>query len=465
MPFALKDIINTAGILTTAHSKVLRDNVPAEDAAVTAKLYAAGAVLMGKLATHEFAHGGPSYDLPWPIPRNPWNLQHFVGGSSSGSAAAIAAGLVPASIGTDTGGSIRGPAGLAGITGLKPTYGLVSRRGVIPNSYSFDHCGPMAWTVEDCAILLQAVAGHDPADPASAAHAIPDYRSALATDLHGVRIGVIRHFWEEDIKVDPVDDTHMSNALDVLAGLGALIENVRIRPLLEYSDVRTLIAEIELFSVHHENLLTRAHEFGADILRKMLPACLFQGIEYVHAQRQRAAMQQEFNALYLSHDVLITAGLGPAPRLDSIINLDFWRKPNILYPFSIAGGPVLAVCNGFSPAGLPTGMQIAAAPFKEETVFRVGHAYEKATKWRSVRPGLVPHALAPAFVPPDATPRPNPDAVTDALVSVLAGRAGIDLGARELALLREAAPYALAMASRIRRDHPTEIEPAPPAQC
>jgi aspartyl-tRNA(Asn)/glutamyl-tRNA(Gln) amidotransferase subunit A len=171
-------------------------------------------------------------------------------------------------------------------------------------------------------------------------------------------------------------------------------------------------------------------------------------------------MLREFDALYRRHDVLITAGLGPAPRLDSIINLDFWRKPNILYPFSIAGGPVLAVCNGFSAAGLPTGMQIAAAPFKEENVFRVGHAYEKATQWKSVRPRLAAHAAAPAFLAPDATPRPEPDAEIDTLVNALAGRAGLELGERELALLREAAPYALAMASRIRRNHPFEIEPA-----
>ena len=167
IPFAVKDIYDTAGVLTSGHSRICIDRVPSRDATAVAKLRAAGGVLMGKLATHEFAHGGPSFDLPWPPARNPWNTAHFTGGSSSGSGAAIAAGLVPATLGSDTGGSIRGPAGLCGIAGLKPTYGLVSRAGVLPNSYSYDHCGPMARTSQDCALILNAIAGHDPADPAS----------------------------------------------------------------------------------------------------------------------------------------------------------------------------------------------------------------------------------------------------------------------------------------------------------
>src|SRR5258705_7277862 len=168
IPFALKDIYDTKGILTSGHSRVFADRIPTEDATTTARLYDAGAVLLGKLATHEMAHGGPSFDLPWPPARNPWNTTHFTGGSSSGSGAAVAAGLVPVSLGSDTGGSIRGPAGLCGIAGLKPTYGLVSRAGVLANSYSYDHCGPMARTAEDCALILNAIAGHDPTDPTSA---------------------------------------------------------------------------------------------------------------------------------------------------------------------------------------------------------------------------------------------------------------------------------------------------------
>jgi aspartyl-tRNA(Asn)/glutamyl-tRNA(Gln) amidotransferase subunit A len=192
IPFALKDIYSTAGIRTTGHSRVCLNTVPSADATTVRKLYEAGAVLTGKLATHEFAHGGPSFDLPWPPARNPWNREHSTGGSSSGSGAAVAAGFVPAALGSDTGGSIRGPAALCGIVGLKPTYGLVSRSGVYANSFSFDHAGPMTWTVEDCAIMLQAIAGHDPKDPASATRPVPDYRTALTGDIKGLRIGVVR---------------------------------------------------------------------------------------------------------------------------------------------------------------------------------------------------------------------------------------------------------------------------------
>src|SRR2546422_3943824 len=199
IPFALKDIYDTKGILTTAHPPVFIDRIPAEDATATSRLFEAGAVLLGKLATHEMAHAGPSFDLPWPPARNPWNLAHFTGGSSSGSGAAVAAGLVPVALGSDTGGSILGPAFLCGVVGLMPTFGLVSRAGVITNSYTFDHCGPLARTVDDCAALLEALAGYDPKDAGSLSRPIPRYRRALGQDLRGIKIGVLRHHWEEDI--------------------------------------------------------------------------------------------------------------------------------------------------------------------------------------------------------------------------------------------------------------------------
>src|SRR6201993_5339561 len=191
IPFGLKDIYATAGIRTTSHSKICENLVPTEDATTVAKLYQAGGVLLGKLATHEFAHGGPSFDLPWPPARNPWNRDHFTGGSSSGAGGGVGAGFVPGALGSDTGGSIRGPAALCGIVGLKPTYGLVSRAGVYANSFTFDHAGPMTWTVEDWGILLQAIAGHDPKDPASAGRPVPDYRAELSAGVKGLRIGVL----------------------------------------------------------------------------------------------------------------------------------------------------------------------------------------------------------------------------------------------------------------------------------
>src|SRR4029077_7476004 len=253
VPFGLKDIYDTAGILTSAHSRIFRDRIPAEDATTTAKLYEAGAVLLGKLATHEMAHAGPSFDLPWPPARNPWNLVHFTGGSSTGSGAAVAAGLVPVALGSDTGGSIRGAASHCGGVGLIPTFGLVSRAGVITNSYTFDHCGPLTRTVEDAALVLQALAGHDPKDAGSLRRPIPRYAEAIGPDLRGLRIGVLRHHWEADIPAAEDVRKAMAAALAVLRRLGATLEECRVRPLAAYYDVKIIIAETEIFSVHQKD--------------------------------------------------------------------------------------------------------------------------------------------------------------------------------------------------------------------
>ena len=307
IPFGLKDIYNAAGIPTTGHSRTAMDNVPETDATVTARLIAAGGILMGKLSTHEFAHGGPSFDLPWPPARNPWNREHFTGGSSSGSGASVAAGFLFGATGSDTGGSIRNPAALCGIVGLKPTYGLVSRHGVIPNSYSFDHCGPMTRTVEDCAIMLAAIAGFDPADPASADVAIPDYRAALTGDIGGLRIGVVRHFWEQDLPANAEVCAAMEAALAVLEDLGAVCEDVRLLPMQDYYDVKVVIAESELFSVHRKALCERPGDFGVDFLARSLPACLFSGADYVEAQRRRRLQVAAMQPVYDTYDVLVTA--------------------------------------------------------------------------------------------------------------------------------------------------------------
>src|SRR5262245_50444619 len=203
IPYGMKDIYNTAGIRTTCHSKLLLDNVPAEDCVVETKLKSGGAVLLGKLATHEFAIGGPSFDLPLPPARNPWNLEHFTGGSSSGSGAAVAAGLVRTAMGSDTGGSIRGPAFYCGTVGLKPTYGLVSRRGVFPLSYTLDHCGPLTWSVEDTALTMQVIAGHDALDPASADLAVCDFTGSLGWDLAGLKLAYPRSFFATQNGISP----------------------------------------------------------------------------------------------------------------------------------------------------------------------------------------------------------------------------------------------------------------------
>src|SRR6202045_1813844 len=234
IPIGLKDIVDTKGIPTTCGSKFLQDNIPAADATCAEKLAAAGTVLMGKTATHEFADGGPSFDLPWPPARNPWNTAHFTAGSSSGTGAGVAAGLILGGIGTDTGGSIRGPAALCGIAGIKPTYGLVSRAGVAPAAFSLDHIGPMAWTAEDCALMLQALAGPDPRDPASADRPVPDYTALLGSGIKGLKIGIIHHFHEVDYKVSDGTRQGIDGAIATLRGLGAEIREGQLSPLQDW---------------------------------------------------------------------------------------------------------------------------------------------------------------------------------------------------------------------------------------
>ena len=303
IPFALKDIYNTAGILTSGHSKICMENVPGENAHAAQRLLDAGAILMGKLATHEFASGGPSLDLPWPPARNPWNTDYFTGSSSSGSGAAVAAGFVPAALGSDTGGSIRIPAALCGVAGLKPTYGRVSRHGVMANSYTFDHAGPLAWTVEDCAILLECIAGHDPADPTSARRPVPNYRRALSRDIRGLRVGVVRHYWEEEGPVDAELAQAMEAAIEVLQRLGAKIGTARMRTRQEYNDVKMVIAKSEIVVIHDKELRERPQDFGADFLGRNLPGYLFTAADYVRAQRERRSMVDEMQPLYDEFDV------------------------------------------------------------------------------------------------------------------------------------------------------------------
>src|SRR3989449_850344 len=462
IPFALKDIYDTRGIRTSAHSRVFIDRIPEEDATATTRLYAAGAVLLGKLATHEMAHAGPSFDLPWPPARNPWNLAHFTGGSSSGSGAAVAAGMVPVALGSDTGGSIRGPASLCGVVGLMPTFGLVSRAGVITNSYTFDHCGPLARTVEDCALVLQALAGYDPNDAGSVRRDIPSYREALRDDLRGLRIGVLRHHWEQDIPASEDVRRAMDAALDVLRRLGATMEECRVRPLAEYFDVKIVVAESEIFSVHQANLVARPKDFGADFRSRVLPSVLFTAHDYVHATRERRRMQLEMPTLYDKFDAFVTAGMGEAPRLADYRSVSFWQKPSLLTAWNVTGQPVLALPNGVGGRGLPLGMQILGRPFGEETILSVGHAYERATEWHTRRPHLVQGATAPDVTPPPVLSEPadRVDAETRDLCVKAARRAGLQLDDLLLAQLLEGAPYALAMVQRLRRDHDPHHEPA-----
>ena len=459
IPFAVKDIYDTAGVLTSGHSRICIDRVPTTDATAVARLRAAGAVLMGKLATHEFAHGGPSFDLPWPPARNPWNTAHFTGGSSSGSGAAVAAGLVPASLGSDTGGSIRGPAGLCGIAGLKPTYGLVSRAGVLPNSYSYDHCGPMARTAEDCALILNAIAGHDPADATSALRSVPDFEVGLDLGIKGLRIGVIRHFWEEDLPTTAELAAALENSIAVFRDLGATVEGVGFRPLRSYSDIKIVTAESELFSLHLPELVTRPLQFGQDFRARSLAACLFTAEDYVRAGRERRAILGEMRPLYRRFDLFLTANTAAAPRLDQHDVLSFWARPNLTSPFNCTGGPALAVLCGFGREGLPLSLQIAGRPFDDARVLRAGHAFERATGLYRRRPilasGAKPAAIEPRPWHPDTS---RIDSTVRAQAEAAAVRCGLRLPVQIMEELIAVAPSALAMAARLGRQHGREDE-------
>ncbi len=444
MPFGLKDIYDTKGILTTAHSKTRIDNVPTEDAATTAKLYEAGGILLGKLATHEYAHGGPSFDLPWPPARNPWNREHFTGGSSSGSGAAVAAGLMPMAMGSDTGGSIRGPAALCGLVGLKPTYGLVSRAGVIANSFSYDHAGPLTWTVADAAIALQILAGYDKRDPASANVEIPDYRAAMTGDIRGLRVGVARHFHEGNPNVNPELVAAFEAALDVLRDLGAIVEDLAspMRTPHEYQHIKVVTAESELLTVHEGNLRSRPGDFGDDFLGRVLPACLLTARDYLNSQRERRVAIAEMEPIYAAHNVIASIGPGPAPELGAWRTIQFWQNGSITAPFNVTGGPALVQCIDYTASGLPLSMQLAGRPFDDATVLQVGDAYERATPWRDRRPTLDPNAAFSTALPP--VPEPPAIDCTQAeqdTVALAARRAGLTLDERQFAMVCAAAPY------------------------
>ncbi len=460
IPVALKDIYCTAGIRTTCHSRTRAQYVPGFDATTVAKLYQAGAILLGKLSTHEFAHGGPSFDLPWPAARNPWNQAYFTGGSSSGSGAAVAAGLAPGSLGSDTGGSIRNPAALCGLVGLKPTYGLVSRFGVYTNSFSYDHAGPMTWTVEDCAIMLQSIAGHDAKDPASSRQAVPDYRATLSGGLKGLRIGVLRHLYEQDVPVQPSVKAALEQAYGVLRGLGATIEDARIRPASDYHAVKITGAETELFAVHEPVLRQRLGDFGADFLGRALGALLISGPDYMQASRQRRAMIAEMAELYSRYDVLVTAGPGPAAPLDAWRTINFWQRNSVTTPFNVTGGPALVQCIGFTDDGLPLSMQVVGQPFRDDMVMRVAKAYEDATPWRHRRPPLDPGAqpLPSPAVPPPAIASIEPHRRDE--IALLCKRRGLVLPEQHFEQLCATAPYVEGMVGHLDRSWGFTSEPA-----
>jgi aspartyl-tRNA(Asn)/glutamyl-tRNA(Gln) amidotransferase subunit A len=388
IPYCLKDIVETAGIRTTAQSKLLADRVPARDAVVAEKLAAAGGVLLGKTATWEFAHGGPSWDVLFPPARNPWNTSHHPAGSSSGSGAAVAAGLAPATIGSDTGGSIRGPAAACGIAGIKPTYGLVSRRGVLPNCFSHDHVGPLAWTSEDVAILLSIVAGHDPADPGSANVPAKDYAAGLDAGIAGLVVGVPWRWLEEEAPLTPETRAGFDAALAVFRDLGAEIRAVEPPPMQLFNDAKKVIAMAELYSIHEKDLKTRPDLFGDSLRYRIIAGGLIRAEDYVQAMRVRRDLAIALQQVFATIDLMLLPTGEPAEKLEPVPHSSLFIGPSYMTAFNVGGNPALSVCSGFAANGMPQSLQIAGRLFDDALVLRAGHAYEKGTPWRDRRPVL-----------------------------------------------------------------------------
>ncbi|MFC4275833.1 amidase [Achromobacter aloeverae] len=388
IPYSLKDIYETAGIRTTGQSRTLADNVPSTDCHIHCRLVEAGGVLMGKATTWEFAHGGPAWDVVAPPARNPWDISRTPAGSSSGSAVGVAAGLVLGSMGSDTGGSIRQPAAACGIAGIKPTYGRLSRRGILPNCFTHDHAGPLAWTSEDLAILMNATAGYDPLDPGSVDLPVPDFRASLNGDAKGLVIGVPWKWIDEEFPVSPASRKALADALEVLAGLGATVRHIDLPPILAFNDSKRVIAMSELFSIHEPMLRTRPDLFGRSLRYRIMCGALLRAEDYVQATRMRARLASAVQAALHDADVIVLPCAEPAGKLEAASPESMFDDPSYTVPFNVSGNPALSVCNGFSESGMPFSMQIAGRLFDEATVLRVGDAYEKATAWRQRRPHL-----------------------------------------------------------------------------
>jgi aspartyl-tRNA(Asn)/glutamyl-tRNA(Gln) amidotransferase subunit A len=386
IPIGLKDIYNTKGIATTGHSALFKDHVPTEDAFTVQCLREAGAIFTGKLSTWEFAIGGSSFDLPWPPARNPWDLSRDPSGSSSGSGAAVAAGLCMGAMGSDTGGSIRGPAAWCGIAGLKPTYGWLSRRGILPLSFSLDTAGPMCWTSEDCALMMNALTRHDPLDTACADVPAPDFAATLGGDLKGLRVGVVRHFFETDLSTDEATIGAVENALMALRDMGAHVSDVTLSPFGVYTDTASLISRTESYAFHQAWLRTTPELYGAFGRQRLMAGAFISGADYVNAQRHRAKLIAELADVMTTVDILVFPTARCPAREIGEDSMATGFQPFFNRAFNVTGSPGLSICNGFSAQGLPLALQIGGRPFEDALVLKVGHALEQALATRRRRP-------------------------------------------------------------------------------
>ena len=390
IPVAVKDQLNTAGIRTTSGTPIFNDFVPDHDATVIARLKAAGAILMGKLNMTEF--GTTSLSHAFDTARNPWDLERFTGGSSSGSGGATAAFLCAASLGEDTGGSVRGPAAWCGLVGLRPTWGRVSRYGLRPGMWSMDTIGPLTRTVEDCAITLGAIAGRDPNDPYTWDVPVPDYAADLNGNLAGVKIGLVRELLYTDL-VDAEVREAVSRAASTLADLGAEVEEVSI-PLASHANTISSVLRVEAPTNYRELIRERLQEINHDNRISYLTWSLTPALAYYKALKLREMLRQQVLAALTQHDVLVMPTMGiAAPKVEPDPVIDAKENSNrnrsgMTTTFSLASSPALSLCCGFTASNLPIGLQIGGRPFHEQTVFNVAYCYQQNTDWHTMRPPI-----------------------------------------------------------------------------
>lgn len=391
VPVAVKDVIDVAGARTTAASRILADNVADADASVVARLRDAGAVVVGKANTHEFAWGATTSSRHFGPAHNPWDTERICGGSSGGSGAAVAADLVPAALGTDTGGSVRIPACLCGVTGVRPSTGRVPNRGVVPVSWTFDTVGPLARTAEDCALVLQVIAGHDRGDATTVETAVPRYAELLAGGIGGLRLGVVSHLFEGAI--DPRVAAAAEAAVGQLVALGATAERLDAVFLRETEVVQQLIMLPEAAAAHLHWLRTRLDEYGDDVRARLLAGLLLPGTAVVTGQRARRRLYAEGSRLFQRCDVLVAPAMPiVAPRIgEDAVDAGGeslpYRLSLIPYnsPWSCLGLPVVSVPCGLVD-GLPVGLALVGRRLDEETVLRVAHTFQQATGWHELTP-------------------------------------------------------------------------------
>ena len=393
IPIGVKDIIDVAQLPTTCSSRILKDHIAATDAACVASMRDAGALVLGKLSTYEFATGAGGEDLPWPPARNPWNPAHHPGGSSSGSGAAVAAGLLPLALGTDTGGSIRHPSGACGIVGMKPTCGLVPRQGVFPLSPPMDTAGPMTRTVEDNALVLDVMVGHDRLGSGGAAHRPSPrsgaYLASLELGARGLRIGFVRHFHETDLVADPQVSAALNDVARALEAEGAIVRDVQLPPLQDMSAAAMVLLYSHAWAIHATWLAERPADYGQIARRRLAVGAFLDAADVVRAYAMRQRAIEAVQAVFAEVDVLLCANsMDPPCRADRPEELQRTQPRQARTPFSLTGHPALGMMAGLSTEGLPLSMQWVGRYFDEATVYRTARAWERLSSVAQRHPPL-----------------------------------------------------------------------------